>query len=320
MQRLIKRARLLLLLIQAAGLSLGLALAVGGPICAAEHANQPLVYVATIPPLGMILRELAGGRAEVRVLLPPGASPHTFEPKPSAAREIAKAQAFFYCNELLDGWAANLGGGGAIEMFALVPAELKLEMPEHHHEHGTATEHGALSETERDHELDPHFWTSPRVVRALLPALVRKLTALDPGGAAEYQANAWRFDAMLSELDRELTGTLTGVQGEHLLLFHPSFMYLMHDYGLELAAVVEAVPGQEPTPQLLARLIELGRTLKLKAIFTEPQLPAGPAQAIARDTGLPLYCLDPLGGGTGRTTYAGLIRYNARVLADALGS
>jgi ABC-type Zn uptake system ZnuABC Zn-binding protein ZnuA len=284
----------------------------------ARGAEAERVYLTTATPLGMILREVAGDRAEVRVLLAPGASPHTYEPKPSDLRAASAATAFFYCSPLLDGWAADIGRRDAIALFDLVPAELRLELTTpHHHQGADGSAH------EREHagggpELDPHFWLSPRTVRGMLPALAAKLSALDPGGAPEYQANARVFDAALAALDQELAGSLAGVKGESLLLFHPSFNYLIHDYGLKLAGVVEPVPGQEPTPQFLAQLTGLVRAANLKALFTEPQLPKGPAEAIARETGLPLYELDPEGSAHA-TTYAGLLRYNARVLAEALG-
>ena len=294
------------------GVSAWLAAGFTAPVQAAPNAEEAPTYVATAPPLGMILREVAGNRAEVHILLPPGASPHTYEPKPSEVRTLAQATAFFYGGELLDGWAADLRSADKVAMCDLVPEELRLPLPVHGHHHGHDHAHGD------EVEEDPHFWTSPRTVRSMLPPLVEALAQRDPAGANEYAANAQRFDAALGELDRELAGTLADVRGEHLLLFHPSFGYLMHDYGLELAAVVEPVPGQEPTPQFFAQLAELTERENLKAVFTEPQLPSAPAQAIARETGLPLFELDPLGGGAGRSTYAGLLRYNARTLAEAL--
>jgi zinc transport system substrate-binding protein len=304
------------MLLSAAAAALGLALSASLPGRAAE---QP-VYVTTIAPFGMILRELVGNRAEVEVLLPPGASPHTYDPKPSEVKVTSEAAAFFYGGELLDGWAADLPCRKRVELFALVPDSLKLPMPAHHH-HEDEAGHAHSAEQGHEHEgesaLDPHFWTSPRVVRAMLPGLVEELCACDPVGTETYRAQGRRFDAVLQELDRELTSTLAGVKGRHMLLFHPSFGYLMHDYGLERSGVIELIPGQEPSPQLIAELVETAKRDKVAAVFSEPQLPAAPAQTIARETGLALVVLDPIGGTAGRTAYPGLLRYNARMIANA---
>jgi len=165
-------------------------------------ADQPMTgggtaprYVASIAPLGMILSELCAGRAEVSVLLPPGASPHTYEPLPSDLRAVEHAEAFFYVDDVLDGWAADLGGNNTFAVGRLVPAELRLGLVAHdHHAHaqdghgheaphktgdepGYADKHG-----EADGTFDPHFWTSPRTVQAILPVLAAELARLDPAG------------------------------------------------------------------------------------------------------------------------------------------
>jgi len=264
-------------------------------------------YIATIPPLTAILREVVGERGDVTCLLSPGASPHTYEPKPSDIELVEGAVGFFFAQKNLDAWALSFQQANRIEAFELVPEDLRREMIMHGHSH------------EGGHAPDGHFWTSPLTVKAALPGLVRELARLDPEGSAEYEVNAERFAADLTVLDDEVSAMLKPYTGEHLLLVHPSFLYFMADYGLELAGVVEPSPGKEPTPKSLSRLIEVARERDVKAIFTEPQLPEGPVRVLAEETGLPIYALDPLGGAPGRRTYAELIRYNAKTVAEALG-
>ncbi len=262
-------------------------------------------YVATIPPLAAILREVVGERGEVISLLQPGASPHTYDPRPSDVKAVEGAMGFFYAQKNLDAWALSFQQTNAVEAFELVPEKLRRTM--------TAHEHGGHGED----AADGHFWTSPLTVRAMLPELAARLSELDPEGAVAYEANAERFAAELTALNDEVSAMLKPYASEHLLLVHPSFLYFMSDYGLELAGAVEPSPGKEPTPKSLARLIEVARERDVKAIFTEPQLPKGPVRVLAEETGLPIYVLDPLGGAPGRETYAELIRYNAKILVKA---
>ena len=106
--------------------------------------------------------------------------------------------------------------------------------------------------------------------------------------------------------------------GSAVILFHPSLRYLLERYGLELAAVIEPAPGKEPSPAQLARLLKLARQRRVRALFSEPQLPTGPVDAIAEALALPVHVLDPLGGQPGRDGYRELIIYNADTLAGAL--
>lgn len=262
-------------------------------------------FVVTGNPLAAILAELTGGRASIVNLLPAGASPHTYEPVPSDLRAAERAAALFYVSPLLDGWASRLPARERIEVFALVPVDARLPDLEQHDEHA-----GAAG--------DPHFWTDPLLVKAVLPGLVKELTRLDPGGAALYQDHGRRFAERLDALDAELQQRLAPVRGRALVLFHPSFQYLVHRYGLRLAAVVAPSPGKEPTPRRLADILSLIRKQDVKAVFGEPQLPRRPAEVLADAAGVKFAVLDPLGGGPGRRTYEELLDYNARVLAEAL--
>lgn len=281
-------------------------------VTCASTEPQERAFVATIPPLGAILSEISAGRAEVRTLLRPGASPHTYEPSPSDARAVENALGLFFVDASVDGWAARFAQKECVSVFALLPEERRLPALVTRQAEG-------VQERQLHHAAqDAHFWTSPRAVKALLPALAGELARLDPGGTSIYLANADAFAVKLDALDREVSAMLAPVEGESVLLLHPSFQYLLTDYGLAIAAVVEPSPGKEPTARWIAEVAALARERHLKAVFTEPQLPEAPVRVISEEAHLPVYVLDPLGGQPGRETYDEMVKYNAQTLAEAL--
>jgi zinc transport system substrate-binding protein len=286
---------------------------------AADHATvrSGIHYGATIQPLAAILTEMTRGRGEVMRLLSPGSSPHTFDPRPSDAVMMERAKALFYAGPGLDKeWIDRMPATLKIEMLKLVPAEYLQPMNAHDHGHG----HGQEANRHRhgEEKFDPHFWTDPLTVKAMLPALREELSRLDPEGQPVYQRNEARFAAELVELHHRTAAILEPVKGRAVLLFHPSFQYLLNRYGLEMAGTIEPFPGREPSPKALHELIKKVKRLGIGAVFTEPQLSRRPAQVIAEAAGLELYELDPIGGGEGRATYEELILYNAHTLATAL--
>ncbi|MEJ2032432.1 MAG: metal ABC transporter substrate-binding protein [Deltaproteobacteria bacterium] len=284
--------------------------------CGVANAKQESRYVATIHPLAAILEEVVGERAEVKQLLPPGSSPHTFEPKPSDAVMLERALALFYVGPNLDReWTQGLPAAHKIEALQLIPKECLLPMTAH--EHGEGEEEHNHGHIEAG-TIDPHLWTDPLTVKAMLPALVEKLSTLDPGGRAAYERNGKAFAVRLERLNAEVGKLLVPVQGKPILLFHPSFQYLIARYHLKLAGLIEPFPGREPSPRTLERLIKKIRRLNVRALFTEPQLPVRPARVIAETADLKLYQLDPLGGIKGRQSYEEIILYNARTLRKAL--
>lgn len=271
-------------------------------------------FVATVPPVAMILKELTRGRAEVSTLVGGGASPHTYEPRPSDARAAGDARALFYVADALDGWAAKLPAAKRYAFIDLVPKELLLPGDAEHAMHireddGSDHEHG---------DIDPHVWSDPRIVVAMLPGIVAALSECDPEGAAHYAAAGTRFKGELEALDTALAAELAPLQGRPVVLFHLSLQYFLNRYGLRLAAVVEPSPGKEATPKYLEQVIVAVRMARAKVVFSEPQLAKRPAEAVAEAAGVAVSELDPYGGLPGRETYAELLRYNAGALRAAL--
>lgn len=276
---------------------------------AVSDESSQVVWIVTIPPLEMIISEITGERGEVKSLLQPGASPHTYEPKPSDIKAIERSNAFFYAHESIDGWAAKFQHKNKVEILNMIPDEFILEMltpcthHEHHHHHSSN---------------DGHFWHDPVTVEALLPALVDKLSEIDPDGTDIYKVNAERFSKDLVELNMEISAILKDHKGKNVLLFHPAWNYFLNRYELKSAGSIEEFPGREPTPRYIMNLLKTIKEHDVKAIFSEPQLSKSAVETIASETALPVYMIDPLGGYEGRNTYRELMLYNAKVFDKAL--
>ena len=101
--------------------------------------------VASVVPVGFVAEELGGDRVKVDVLVPPGASPHTFEPVPSDMVKLRRARLFLRVGVGIDGWADRLraAGSGETETVTLmtVPGLKLLEGGHDHHDHGHGKEH-----------------------------------------------------------------------------------------------------------------------------------------------------------------------------------
>ena len=285
----------------------------------AEAPPARVAYAVSIHPLHAILSELCAGRAEVRRLATPGVSPHTYAPQPADARTATKALALFYVSEDLDGWAAQVPAAKTLAVAALVPEELRLPWMADAHDHGEETAHEVST------SWNPHFWGDPDAVRAVLPALVAELAALDPEGEPTYQANAERFAAELEALEVRIAETLAPVMGRPVAVFHPSWDYFLRRFGIPIAGTIEPFPGKEATAKYLKALIARLSEAKVRVLCTEPQLPRRPAEVVAEacENATPgrtvrICEIDPIGGVPGRVTYAELLEYNAAQLAEAL--
>jgi zinc transport system substrate-binding protein len=98
---------------------------------------------------------------------------------------------------------------------------------------------------------------------------------------------------------------------------HEAFGYFADAYGLEVAAVFEPFPGLEPSPRFVVEFQKKVRASGIRVVFTEPQLSLDALRPIARDLGVTLAVLDPLGGLPGREGFTELPLFDARAIAAA---
>lgn len=292
------------------------ALAVAICTATATAGAAPPRVVATIEPLAMLLREIGGDRIEIAVLVPPGASPHTFEPQPSDVTALARASLLVEVGAGLDTWVRGLAGAAS-------PAPARVTVADAP-DLDLLPASGSHAPADRDASgarFDPHFWLDPvRVRDAVVPALTAALVRNDPEGRSGYEARADAFREQLRVLDEDVRRTLAG-HATRFVAFHGGWRYFAARYGLEEVGVVEEAPGEEPAPRALAELVRRARAAQVPAILVEPQLSPRVAKVLAAEFGASTILVDPNGDPSDpeRSTYAALMRWNARAFARALG-
>ena len=269
---------------------------------------QQLNVVASISPIGDMVREVGGDRVAVRVLLPPGASPHVFEPTTGTANDISQARLFFGVGAGLDFWAEKLVRASRETIRIILLSEgMKLLHEEEDHDHG----HG--------HETaNPHVWLDPLLAMEMVRKIEKTLQETDPQGGYTYHVRSAEYIAKLQALDAEIRKNVSTFTIKSFVSFHPAWDYFALRYGLKSVGVIEESPGKEPSPQRLQAIVKAIRHYHIRAVFAEPQLNPKTAEVIAHEAGVKVIMLDPEGGLPGRETYLGLMKYNLARLKEAM--
>jgi zinc transport system substrate-binding protein len=261
------------------------------------------VAAATIAPLSDFVSRVAGPGWEIRTVVPPGTSPHVFEPTPRHVRQVAEARLLVTVGFGYDTWARRLVEASA-STAVVHDAGLSL---------GPLGSVG-LTQSERD----PHWWLAPELAARSLGPIAERFCLLDPAGAPGYRARAQASASAFRELERRMAVRLAPVQGRGFLSAHPGWSYFAARFGLHEIGSLEPVPGREPSPLELKSLIDTARAERLSSLFTEPQFPISAARVVAEDAGLRLLTVDPIGGVSGRISYVELMTFNADVFANGL--
>jgi zinc transport system substrate-binding protein/manganese/iron transport system substrate-binding protein len=269
--------------------------------------EKPLIIAATIFPLADIIRNVAGKAAQVIQILPAGASPHTFDLTPGQVRALQKARIIFKIG-VIDNWIDGVGESATNAEIVSLQNHITLK-PFHadDHQHGSAE------------KFDPHYWLDARNGVIITKNICARLSALDPAHAALYDKNSRRYQQELLLLDGELKKTCAALNNHKIIVFHDGWRYFAAAYGLEIIAVFQPAPGREPTPRDLQKLYALAKTYKIKAVFSEPQLPTASLEPLLEDLGLRLLIIDPLGGAVADDSYITLLRRNVQAILRADG-
>jgi zinc transport system substrate-binding protein len=280
------------------------------------QAAPRLKIAVTIFPLYDLVRNVAGPAVDVVLLLPPGASPHTFEPRPGTMRALTGSTVLFAIGHGLDDWAVRLAQGANVQQTRLVDPQITLHPATHvHDDHGPAA---AQRSSEGQAGMDPHYWLSVANAVQIVHTIAETLGTLDAAAREDYRQRMTAYVEQLHSLDREIRSMFAALPRRQLVTLHAAFGYFADAYDLHIVATFEPVPGQEPTPRHVEAFLKQVRVHNLRTLFVEPQLPHTALQSLARDLGATLKELDPNGGGPGRDSYIAMMRFNAAQIAAAL--
>jgi ABC-type Zn uptake system ZnuABC Zn-binding protein ZnuA len=144
-----------------------------------------------------------------------------------------------------------------------------------------------------------------------------ELERLVPDRRQEIQHSLAAYRARLDSADAEVRRLLAGLPSRRIATVHEAFGYFADAYGLEVAAVFEPYPGLEPSPRFVIEFQKKIRASGVRVLFTEPQLSVEALRPIARDLGVTLAVLDPLGGLPAREGFIELLLFDARAVAAA---
>jgi len=282
-------------------MSLVIAACAGG--APSSTADNRVLLAASIAPLADFARQVGSDHVQIITLVPPGASPHTYELTPSQVKQVAKARLLVLNDVGLEYWADKLVQSAGNPDLIVMDTSQGIEILA-----GATDEIGG----------NPHIWLDPENAIVQVGHIRDALIRADPAHADDYRVNAERYISELRALDQEIASEVATWSNQQFIAFHPAWVYFAQRYGLVQAAVIEESPGREPSPAGMAQIVETAKRIDAKAIFAEPQFSPKAARTIAEESGAQVLFLDPLGSSLDDPSYLNLMRYNVAQMAEAL--
>jgi len=274
--------------------------------------------IATIFPQYDFVRQIAGDRVELGMLISPGMESHGFEPTPRNIIDINDADLLIYVGGHGDTWVypilasidrQDMRTVALIDLVDAVHQEV-IEGMEVYHDHGHSHDHHHHDDHDHDEhhhhgdenhhdshdhdhhhdhskEYDEHVWTSPRNAILIVQALTDVLSEMNPENKEFFRENAAVYIAQLQELDAAFAEVVA--QGERdIVIFGDRFpfRYLVDTYGLRYYAAFSGCSAEtQASPATIAFLIEKMREENIPVVFHIEFSNLAIANTIAEDTG-----------------------------------
>jgi len=251
--------------------------------------NKPVISV-TILPQQYFVEQLTGDLFEINVMIPPGASPATYEPSPAQLADLTRTDLYLKMGhtgfEL--SWMEKITATNSSMTVVNLSEGIDLIMENSPHNHGEKTDdhghhHGGI---------DPHTWLSPKSARTIARNILNALSASYPDHKDAFSMNYSRFMTRLDSLDGILKEKRAGMEGKAFFTYHPSLSYFARDYNL--VQIPLELMGKSPSASYLKELIDTGLEQNIGIVFLQMQFDQHNAEVLAREIDAEIVQINPL--------------------------
>lgn len=266
---------------------------------APDDSDRTVVAVTILPQAGFV-EAVGGDRVDVVIMVPPGASPHTYEVTPDQMMQLSRAAMYAKVGSPVEfelAWMDRLIAANRDMLVVDCAGGIDLIHydDDHHHDddHDHDHDHEHADDDYHHHEgADPHIWLSVHNAKIMVKHICEGLVQVDPSHEDHYRNRCADYLVELDGLDRELEEALEDLENRRFLAFHPSFGYFAQEYGLVQMSVEQG--GNEPDAQYLVRLIEEAKEHTIQLILASPQFSTRSAEVIASEIDGQVVLVDPL--------------------------
>ena len=281
-----------------------------------------LNVATTVAPLTSIVLNVGGDRIHIHGLIPDGVDSHTFEPKPSDAKVLTKADMLIMNGAHLEGSTEKIAKENLKDpskIFYLADETLQGDDPKT----------GFLydfSFPKSEGSPNPHLWMNPQYALKYADLVRGILSDADPANKDYFQGNYDKFSTVLKQLDAAIEKDQQSVPeaNRKLLTYHDSWAYWARLYGWTVIGAIQPSDFKEPSAKEVADLINQVKTEKVPAIFGSEVFPSKTLETIAKESGAvyedKLRDDEPPGAiDDKRHTYVGMLVEDMKIMFSRLG-
>lgn len=284
------------------------------------ETQEKLSVITTLFPDYDFAKQIAGDKAEVKLLLNPGVEAHDYDPSPSDIIAMNKADLFIYTGDDMEVWVSSILESVDTEKVRVVDTSNGISMIE------------SIDDKEEDggnahaHEHDPHIWTSPKNAITMMNTILSAFIKEDPKNKEYYEKNAQNYISQIQTLDKEFQEIVANAEYK-TIYFGGKFamVYFVKEYGLAYMSAFDSCSSEtEPSAKLVTNIVDAMKKNGAKVVYYEELTDPKAAEAIAQEIGGTTLLLHSCHNVSAEdfengATYVSLMKQNAENLKIGLG-
>jgi len=256
---------------------------------AANADSDNFVVVTDIAPIHSLVSMVVGQQTDVKLLVPPSRSPHSFSLKPSQIRNIKQATLIVM---LSVDFTPTLGRHlNSVDKSAVV---LQLSGANSNHQINKRKElEPAGSQPINNEQSNGHQLAKSVNAIQWIDRIAKAAIALDKNNSAVYTNNARQAKADLVLMHKDFAKRLTAVQSAHYIVYHDAYQHFAHSYGLQKPIAIALSDARAPgAGKLRAMRAEAKQT---QCVFAELQHDNTIVDTVTAGLPVKRATLDPIG-------------------------
>lgn len=246
--------------------------------CNSRSTQNNQSITVTILPIKHIVEQITGTDFNVQTLVPPGASPETYEPTPQQIIKLAQSKYIFSIG-LID-FEKQLTSKIEESDFKVIELCAGIKLIK-----------GTCGHTHHNQGVDPHIWTSPRLLKTMAKTVYSNIIDNYPD-SIKYTDNYNKYISRLDSLDNQISKMITDSGIKNFIIYHPALTYYAQDYNIEQITLEHE--GKEPTAERLKNIIFDAKSNNTKTILYQNQFSRTTVETVAKDIGAECVEIDPL--------------------------
>lgn len=275
--------------------------------------------ISSIKPIAFITQAIADGVIDTDILLPDGASPHSYSLTPLDIEKLKTAELVIWIGEDMETFLPNILKGISTnkQLELLEVKKIETLLDNHGHNHTDKGEH------HHDHgNFDTHIWLSPNIAKMAAEAIHDKLLEMYPAKKQQLDANLNNFLMKTVETEQFIAKKLISVQNNGYFVFHDAYGYFERQFGLANLGSFTINPDIQPGAQKVYQIRRELLDSKAVCVFREPQFNPAIIGKVISGTHVRSGILDPLGMdiSVSKDAYTRFLMNLSQQFLDCLGN